>query len=152
MQKWIIQIPEESMGKFLYNLDVNKGFLKSESVSCSVLSDSLWPHGLCEPTGLFCPWILWARILEWVTISSSRGSSWPRDLTCVSCIAGRFFIIWTTKDICVIESLTNWASTHHLQLNPEDREKQEHSMSTLTKLRHGLDALLRMFQRQEKAF
>ena len=31
-----------------------------------------------------------ARILEWVTISSSRGSSRPRDATQVSCI-GRFF-------------------------------------------------------------
>ena len=34
------------------------------------------------------------RIQEWVAISSSKGSSWPRDWThisCVSCIAGRFF-------------------------------------------------------------
>ena len=29
--------------------------------------------------------ILQARILEWVAISSSRGSSWPRDRTCTSC-------------------------------------------------------------------
>ena len=35
--------------------------------------------------------ILQARILEWVVISFSRGSSWPRDQTCVSCTAGRFF-------------------------------------------------------------
>ena len=32
-----------------------------------------------------------ARILEWVAISFSRGSSQPRDWTCISCIAGRFF-------------------------------------------------------------
>ena len=31
-------------------------------------------------------------ILEWVAISSSRGSPQPRDQTCISCIAGRFFI------------------------------------------------------------
>ena len=31
------------------------------------------------------------RILEWVAISSSRVFSWPRDWTCVSCLAGRFF-------------------------------------------------------------
>ena len=30
-------------------------------------------------------------ILEWVAISSSRGSSQPRNQTCISCIAGRFF-------------------------------------------------------------
>ena len=35
-----------------------------------------------------------ARILEWVSISFSRGSSWPRDKTCVSCI-GRW--IFSTK-------------------------------------------------------
>ena len=37
-----------------------------------------------------------AGILEWVAISFSRGSSWPRDRTPDSCIAGRFFTIWTT--------------------------------------------------------
>ena len=36
-------------------------------------------------------WILWARILEWVAVPSSRGSSPPRDWTCISCIAGRLF-------------------------------------------------------------
>ena len=36
----------------------------------SVVSDSLWPHGL-QPTRLFCPWILHARILEWVAMPSS---------------------------------------------------------------------------------
>ena len=35
--------------------------------------------------------ILWARILEWVAIPFSRGSSQPRDRTYVSCLAGRFF-------------------------------------------------------------
>ena len=37
--------------------------------------------------------ILQARILEWVVMSSSRGSSQPRDRTQVSCIAGEFFTI-----------------------------------------------------------
>ena len=35
--------------------------------------------------------ILSAGVLEWVAMVSSRGSSWPRDWTWVSCIAGRFF-------------------------------------------------------------
>ena len=35
--------------------------------------------------------ILQARILEWVAMPSSRGSSQPRDQTLVSCIAGWFF-------------------------------------------------------------
>ena len=40
--------------------------------------------------------ILQARILEWVAMPFSRGSSWPRDWTQVSNIAERFFTIWTT--------------------------------------------------------
>ena len=62
-------------------------------VSCLVMSSSLGPHGL-YPTRLFCPWNSQARILEWVAISCSRGISWPRDWTQISCIAGRFFSIW----------------------------------------------------------
>ena len=54
---------------------------------------------LCNPMDCSLPassvhGILQARILEWVAMPSSRGSSWPRDQThvsCVSCIAGRFF-------------------------------------------------------------
>ena len=57
-------------------------------VSCSLVSDSLWPHGL---PGSPVHGILQARTLEWVTIPFSRGSSWLRDQTWVSCIADRFF-------------------------------------------------------------
>ena len=42
-----------------------------------------------------------ARILERVAISSSRGSSWPRDQThvsCVSCTAGGFFTLWAIQE------------------------------------------------------
>ena len=35
--------------------------------------------------------ILQARILEWIAVPISRGSSQPRERTQVSCIAGRFF-------------------------------------------------------------
>ena len=51
---------------------------------------------LCDPVDYSPPGfsvheILQARILEWVAVPSSRGSSQPRDWTWVSCIAGRFF-------------------------------------------------------------
>ena len=52
---------------------------------CSVLSDSLQPHGPYIPPGSSVHEIFQARILEWVAISSSRGSSQPRDWTWVSC-------------------------------------------------------------------
>ena len=42
--------------------------------------------------------ILQARIVERVALSFSRESSRPRDQTWVSCIAGRFFTIWATRE------------------------------------------------------
>ena len=40
----------------------------------------------CTPPGSSVHGILRARTLEWVAISSSRGSSWPRDWTRISCL------------------------------------------------------------------
>ena len=57
---------------------------------CSMLCDFI----NCHPRGFSVHGIFQARILEWVALSSSRLSSWPRDRTrvcCVSCLAGRFF-------------------------------------------------------------
>ena len=45
----------------------------------------------CSRPGSSVHGILQARILEWVAMPSSRGSSGARDQTCISCIAGRFF-------------------------------------------------------------
>ena len=44
----------------------------------------------CSLQGSSVHWILQARILEWVSISSSRGSSQPSDQTCVSCMVISF--------------------------------------------------------------
>jgi len=66
-------------------------------VSCSVMSNCLWPHGL-GPTRLLCPWILQAKILAWVAIPFSREYFQPRDRTQVSCVKGRFFTSWTTRE------------------------------------------------------
>ena len=52
----------------------------------------------CSPPGSSVHGMLQARIMEWVAISFSRGSSWSRDRTLVSCIAGRFFTTWTTRE------------------------------------------------------
>ena len=64
--------------------------LKSESAGHRVMSDSVTPMD-CSLSGSSVHGILQARMLEWVAISFFRGSSWPRDRTWVSCIAGRFF-------------------------------------------------------------
>ena len=53
---------------------------------------------LCDPMVYTVHGILQARILEWVAIPFSRGSSQPRDQPQVSRIAGRFFTSWATRD------------------------------------------------------
>ena len=52
----------------------------------------------CSPPGSSVHGIFQAKILEWIAISFSRGSSGPRDWTWVSCTAGRFFTIWATRE------------------------------------------------------
>ena len=66
---------------------------KSESVSCSVVSNSLRPHGL-QPSRLISPLNSPGKNTEWVAIPFSRGASRPG--TQVSCIAGGFFTIQAT--------------------------------------------------------
>ena len=53
---------------------------------------------VCSLAGSSVFGILQARILEWVAVPFSRGSSWPKDWTWVSCIAGGFFTVWVTKE------------------------------------------------------
>ena len=57
--------------------------------SCLTLYDPMD----CSLPGSSVLGILQARVLEWVAVSSSRGSSQSRDGTQVSCIAGRHFTI-----------------------------------------------------------
>ena len=67
--------------------------------NCSVMSDSLQPYGLylsdSSVHGIFQ-----ARILEWVAISYSRGSFWPRDqiISCISCIGKNIFYHFTALE------------------------------------------------------
>ena len=91
------------------------------SITCDfkALGSSVWEKGwllrvnevlvaqscptLCNPMSCSQPGssvhgISQARILEWVAISFSKRSSWPRDWTQVSYIAGRFFLIWATRE------------------------------------------------------
>ena len=56
-----------------------------DPMDCSLPGSSI--HGISQ-----------ARIMQWVAISFSRGSSWPRDQTRVSCIAGRLFTVWATRE------------------------------------------------------
>ena len=70
----------------------------SVQFSRSVMSDSCHPMDY-SPPGSSVHGIFQARILEWVAIPFSRGSSWPRDWTQVSCNAGRLFTDWATREL-----------------------------------------------------
>ena len=71
------------------------GSLCAWSLSCIQLFVTLLDG---SSPGLSVRGIFQARMLEWVTVSSSRASSWPWDRTlipCVSYIAGGFFCCWS---------------------------------------------------------
>ena len=77
---------------------------------------------LCDPMDHTVHGILQARILEWVAIPSSRGSSQPRDRTQVSHITGRFFTSWATG---------KWWNSHS---NPDQGQRQRGWSLTLTRI------------------
>ena len=56
----------------------------------------------CSLPGFSVHGIFQVRVLEWVAISFSRGSSWPRDQTQVCCIAGRCYAISARLPVLVI--------------------------------------------------
>ena len=88
------------LGKSCTTLKVKVLVTQSRLILCD-------PMG-CSPPGSFLHGILQARKLEWVAIPFSRGSSWPRDQTHVSCFAGSFFTVWATRKFLILPyPLTN---------------------------------------------
>ena len=92
---------------------------KNTGMGSNVLLQGIFPtHGL-NPGLPHCRQILYylshkgsLRILEWVAYPFSGGSSWPRNWTRVSCIAGGFFTSWATgeahKQAYVVTKLETW--------------------------------------------
>ena len=75
-----------------------------------------------SPPGSSVHGILQAIVLEWIAISFSSGSSWPRDWTQVSHIVDRRFTIWATREV---------GEPNHLHGEPLFRDKfSAHSLST----------------------
>ena len=113
---WRIQWVGEWVMQYLSKYNMNSDSISRESINLwdlwyswdtnwkwnpSVMSDSLWPMDCRQPSSSIHG-ISQARILEWVAISFSRGSSWPRDRTQVSCITGRLFTVWATRESLLI--------------------------------------------------
>ena len=75
--------------------------------SCQILCESMD----CNPPGSSVHGILQARILEWIAMPSSRGSSRPKDQTCVSrlsCIGRRILHHWATWEALTVLILWFW--------------------------------------------
>ena len=73
-------------------------FSEKVKVSVTLSQLTLFDSMDCSPPGSSVHGILQARILEWVAIHFSRWSSQSRDQTHISCIAGRSFTIWATRE------------------------------------------------------
>ena len=96
---------------FFFNsfLHIPSHFLHAK-VTATLISNTVWGSEVAQacpthcdpmdrsPPGSLVHGIFRAWILEWVAISFSRGSSRLRDRTQVSCIVGRHFTVWTTRD------------------------------------------------------
>ena len=94
--------PMASWSKGALSATLHEGVLHSEKApewvclvvqSCPTLCDLMD----CSPASSSVHGILQARILEWVAIPFSRGSSQPRDWTQVPYIVVRFFTVWATQ-------------------------------------------------------
>ena len=93
---------------------------------CSVVSDSLWPHGLQAPPGSPVHGIFPTIILEWVAIFSFKGSSWCRDWTFVSCTGRQILYHLATRE-ALFFFLTYWKRTSDpdFQTQPKHLSKNE---------------------------
>ena len=82
--------------KILDNVTWSWRFTDTLALLCSVANSclTLFDPMDCSPPGSSVHVISQARTLEWVAISSSRGSSWPRDRTCISLVSciGRWIL------------------------------------------------------------
>ena len=94
-------------GSFLWSASVPNPFVcVLAAQSCPTLCDP----ADCSLPGFSVHGILQARILGWIAIPFSRGTSQPRNRTLVSCITGRFFTVWATG--------TSLCQTHNSQEKP----------------------------------
>ena len=88
-----------------------------------VMSDSCDPMD-CSLPGSSVHGILQSKMLEWVAISFSRGSSWPRNWTQVFCNAGRFFTNWATKEALWARRFSVNICRWSFQVFPNQTEKR----------------------------
>ena len=99
-------------------------------VGCYALLQWTFPIQGSNPGLPHCRWIFFffffyhlshqrsPRILEWVASPYSRGTSQPKNLTRISCIAGRFLTSWATQEAIYTYVYTHTHThTHLIQLS-----------------------------------
>jgi len=111
-----------------------------EVLSHSVVSNFLQSHD-CSLPGPSAHGIVQVRILEWVAISFSRGSFWPRERTQVSYIGRRILYHWTTKEALTYNQKSPfkwaWVYIHRNLYIPKQTNKQKHECRILFELFSG---------------
>ena len=85
----------------------------------------------CSPPGSSVHGISQARILEWVAISFSRGSSWPRDQICVSCIGREILYIAWAISTGKCPTVINSGEYHIYQANVESNYTTHSIINTM---------------------
>ena len=93
---WVILPENESYMEKLFKVSLLKK-TQNPSLIMREANRQVWYPMDCNPPGSSVHRILQARILEWVTLSFSRGSSPPRDQTWISCFACRLFTVRATR-------------------------------------------------------
>ena len=106
-KSWFQLVPHPAWHFAWCTLHLNKQFSSVQSLSSVRLFATPSTGNL---PGSSVHGILQARLLEWVAISFSRGSSWLRNWTQISYIADRFFTDWATREALKIDN-TFWRFT-----------------------------------------
>ena len=106
-------------------------------LGCHALLQGIFPTQESNPGLPHCGQILYCLnhqgnpgILEWVAQPFSRGSSRPRNWTGVSCIVGRFFTSWATREAPMpsascLNSSELWCGSKHFQSSPGGSNEQQ---------------------------
>ena len=100
----------------------------------------------CSPPGSSVHGIFQERILEWVVIPISRGSSPSRDRTWVSCIAGRFFTVWAIREAPLGTYLATFCKSDVVKIVFLRRRERDKPFSANA----GLDLEMTVFPRQPR--
>ena len=109
------------------------------SLGCSVCAGlclTLWDSMDYSLPGFFVHEFIQARVLEWTAVPHSRGSSWPRDWTHVSCIGRQIFATTTTWDVAhrakrLREDTAGWQAPGNQGQRPQEKPNVKAQTSIL---------------------